>query len=249
MPRNRSEILEAAESRNYSARAAAALAAHRGVAPGYLEDTPWQREVLEVLAREWLHAWCDPNPESLLLDGDLLPNPSMLFNGEWLQQYAQSRRSLRPPLPSRRPSALAFARRSSEVAQALCTMSGPCVQRDARALCAFRYLSSLYWALTMVMKTAYVGPDTAAEKMLASCLVILGSLIYITVLAQVRAFAGDGQLRESCARAARELRWSRVAMRGRSHTTRAPHAWPPRAVMVDVRDGSRALAVAHFLRP
>lgn len=37
----------------------------------------------------------------------------------------------------------------------------------------------------MVMKTAYIGPDTVYEKMLACLMVIFGSLVYIIVLASV----------------------------------------------------------------
>ena len=40
-------------------------------------------------------------------------------------------------------------------------------------------------SLTMVMKTAYIGPDTAYEKFLACMMVIFGSLVYIVVLASV----------------------------------------------------------------
>ena len=48
-----------------------------------------------------------------------------------------------------------------------------------------QYMSSLYWGLTMVMKTAYIGPDTAYEKLVAAIMVIFGSLVYIIVLASV----------------------------------------------------------------
>ena len=37
----------------------------------------------------------------------------------------------------------------------------------------------------MVMKTAYIGPDTAYEKLIASIMVVFGSLVYIVVLASV----------------------------------------------------------------
>ena len=46
----------------------------------------------------------------------------------------------------------------------------------------YQYLSSVYWSLTMLMKTAYIGPDTFIEKLFACIMVVVGSLVFIVVL-------------------------------------------------------------------
>ena len=109
-------------SDTYELRAEQALTSRMGVAPGYANSTTAERRSLEVLRINYMHAWCDPSPWDP--HSELRPNPAMLYNGDWVQQY----------------------------------------------------LSALYWALTMVMKSAYIGPDTAPEKLLASIMVIFGSV-------------------------------------------------------------------------
>ena len=48
-----------------------------------------------------------------------------------------------------------------------------------------QYLSSLYWSLTMLMKTAYVGPDTFPEKALSCVLVLLGAMVFAMIMGAV----------------------------------------------------------------
>lgn len=38
-----------------------------------------------------------------------------------------------------------------------------------------QYMSSMYWSLTTLMKTPWVGPDTVAEKIYASLMVVVGA--------------------------------------------------------------------------
>jgi len=47
------------------------------------------------------------------------------------------------------------------------------------------WLSSLYWAFTMLMKTPYVGPDTLSEKVFSCIMVIIGAIIFALLLGQV----------------------------------------------------------------
>lgn len=47
------------------------------------------------------------------------------------------------------------------------------------------WLSSLYWAFTMLMKTPYVGPDTLPEKAFSCIMVIIGAIIFALLLGQV----------------------------------------------------------------
>jgi hypothetical protein len=112
-------------------RASLALAARAGVEPGYGNATAPQREILEVLEENWVHAWCEPMPA--VPGGPLAPSPANLLTLDFGQQY----------------------------------------------------LSSLYWSLTLLMKTAHIGPDTAYEKLFATVMVFVGSLVYIVMLASV----------------------------------------------------------------
>jgi len=48
-----------------------------------------------------------------------------------------------------------------------------------------QYASALYWSLTMLMKTAYVGPDTLVEKVSACALVIVGAMQFALLLGNV----------------------------------------------------------------
>jgi len=47
------------------------------------------------------------------------------------------------------------------------------------------WLSSFYWAFTMLMKTPYVGPDTLPEKIFSCIMVIIGAIIFALLLGQV----------------------------------------------------------------
>ena len=63
-----------------------------------------------------------------------------------------------------------------------------------------QYFSSLYWSLTMLMKTAYVGPDTVFEKGLSCLLVLLGAIVFAVIMGAVVAIiktieAKNAQLR------------------------------------------------------
>ena len=48
-----------------------------------------------------------------------------------------------------------------------------------------QWLSSLYWALTMLMKMPNVSPDTTLEKFIASMSVIVGAIFFALLLGQV----------------------------------------------------------------
>ena len=41
-----------------------------------------------------------------------------------------------------------------------------------------KYLSSLYWALTTLLKTPWVGPDTMLEKAFTSLMIVLGTFVF-----------------------------------------------------------------------
>ncbi|KAL1524301.1 hypothetical protein AB1Y20_019204 [Prymnesium parvum] len=65
-----------------------------------------------------------------------------------------------------------------------------------------QYLSSFYWALTMLMKTPFVGPDTVLEKAFSCFIVILGAILFALLLGQFTAFLNSlgktsAQLRDS----------------------------------------------------
>jgi len=50
-----------------------------------------------------------------------------------------------------------------------------------------QYLSSMYWSLTTLMKTPWVGPDTVYEKMFASLAVVMGAILFAALLGNVTA--------------------------------------------------------------
>jgi len=51
-----------------------------------------------------------------------------------------------------------------------------------------QYLTSFYWAMTMLMKTPYVHPDTVAEKVYCSIMVIVGALTFAVILGKISQF-------------------------------------------------------------
>ncbi|KAL1507626.1 hypothetical protein AB1Y20_007245 [Prymnesium parvum] len=50
-----------------------------------------------------------------------------------------------------------------------------------------QYMSSMYWALTTLMKTPWVGPDTELEKTFASFAVVMGAILFAALLGNVTA--------------------------------------------------------------
>lgn len=50
-----------------------------------------------------------------------------------------------------------------------------------------QYISALYWSLTMLMKSPYIGPDTLGEKLFSCAMVVLGTLIFAIILSQITA--------------------------------------------------------------
>ena len=50
-----------------------------------------------------------------------------------------------------------------------------------------QYLSAMYWSLTTLMKTPWVGPDTVGEKMFASLAVVMGAILFAALLGNVTA--------------------------------------------------------------
>jgi len=64
-----------------------------------------------------------------------------------------------------------------------------------------QYLSSMYWSLTTLMKTPWVGPDTVGEKMFASLAVVMGAILFAALLGNVTALVqtfdkGNAQKRD-----------------------------------------------------
>ena len=64
-----------------------------------------------------------------------------------------------------------------------------------------QYLSSMYWSLTTLMKTPWVGPDTVLEKIFASLAVVMGAILFAALLGNVTALVqtfdkGSSQRRE-----------------------------------------------------
>ena len=51
---------------------------------------------------------------------------------------------------------------------------------------AQQYVSSFYWSLTTLMKTPWIGPDTVAEKVVATCAIGFGAIIYAQFLSTVQ---------------------------------------------------------------
>jgi len=50
-----------------------------------------------------------------------------------------------------------------------------------------QYLSAMYWSLTTLMKTPWVGPDTVVEKVFASLAVVMGAILFAALLGNVTA--------------------------------------------------------------
>jgi len=50
-----------------------------------------------------------------------------------------------------------------------------------------QYLSSYYWALSTLMKTAWIPPGTVGEKAFASCIVFVGAIIFASIVGTVSA--------------------------------------------------------------
>ena len=48
-----------------------------------------------------------------------------------------------------------------------------------------QYVSSMYWSLTALMKTPWVGPDTVSEKIYASLIVVVGATLFAMLLGSV----------------------------------------------------------------
>ena len=60
-----------------------------------------------------------------------------------------------------------------------------------------QYMSSMYWSLTTLMKTPWVGPDTVAEKIYASLMVVLGATLFAMLLGNVTAMINTYNKRHS----------------------------------------------------
>lgn len=50
-----------------------------------------------------------------------------------------------------------------------------------------RYMSSLYWSLTTLIKTPWVHPDTIMEKLYASLIVVMGAILFAAILGNITA--------------------------------------------------------------
>ena len=105
-----------------------------------------------------------------------------------------------------------------------------------------QYLSSLYWSLTTLMKTPWVGPDTVAEKVYASFCVVFGAVLFATLLANVTAMVSSYDKYQA------ELRDRMTTLRNFSAFRRVPSALqrrmcaPPPAELSRVKPLSRPLA-------
>ena len=62
---------------------------------------------------------------------------------------------------------------------------------------AQQYMSSMYWSLTTLMKTPWVGPDTVAEKVYASFMVVVGATLFAMLLGSVTAMINTYNKRHS----------------------------------------------------
>ena len=62
---------------------------------------------------------------------------------------------------------------------------------------AQQYMSSLYWSLTTLMKTPWVGPDTVLEKVFSSMMVVLGATMFAVLLGNVTAMINTYNKRHS----------------------------------------------------
>ena len=93
-----------------------------------------------------------------------------------------------------------------------------------------QYMSSLYWSLTTLMKTPWVGPDTVTEKVYASAMVILGAMCFAVLLGNVTAMINSLNKRHS----------ERVTTSRRCRPLPTSDACPPAAAQ-DVRVRRRVL--------
>jgi len=50
-----------------------------------------------------------------------------------------------------------------------------------------KYMSSLYWSLTTLIKTPWVHPDTVGEKAVASIIVVFGAILFAAILGNITA--------------------------------------------------------------
>ena len=62
------------------------------------------------------------------------------------------------------------------------------------------YLSSMYWSLTMLMKTPYIGPDTLLEKVFGCLMVVLGAFMFAVLLGNIIALIKTFEKRGSTLR-------------------------------------------------
>ena len=60
-----------------------------------------------------------------------------------------------------------------------------------------QYMSAMYWSLTALMKTPWVGPDTVAEKIYACLMVVLGATLFAMLLGNVTAMINTYNKRHS----------------------------------------------------
>lgn len=135
-------------------------------------------------AADALHAW----RHDRCADGD----GSSSLEGAWCAPWAGGRANRTHDVLTRNWRHVWCE--SGEEGAALATFDGGATAPDARAQHTFeaqrlsinpallyhgdlaqQYFSSFYWALSMLMKTAYVGPDTLAEKMFGCLGVLLGA--------------------------------------------------------------------------
>jgi hypothetical protein len=79
-----------------------------------------------------------------------------------------------------------------------------------------QYMSSLYWSLTTLMKTPWVGPDTVEEKIFASLMVVLGATLFAMLLGNVTAMINTYNKRHS------ELRDQLTTLHTFAHFRRVP---------------------------
>ena len=118
-----------------------------------------------VLRHNWRHAWCE-NPPTAPIYPKLYADTAMINSlpvGELTHDFKLYLGSRVDELPEN---------------------SGSTNLYDGE-LFLQQYLSSLYWSLTMLMKTAYVGPDTYAEKALSCLLVMLGAIVFAMIMGAV----------------------------------------------------------------
>lgn len=82
---------------------------------------------------------------------------------------------------------------------------------------AHQYFSALYWSLTVLIKTPWVGPDTVLEKVVASVAVMVGAITFAALLGMVTA------LTQSFDKAGAQRREKTALL----HQARRPSCTPP----------------------